>query len=183
LNADENQLAARAQAGDARAFEALIRREKVGLYAFVRRYVGDSDQAYDLLQESLVAAWRALKRYDPERPFGAWLRRIALNKCHDHSRRARVRRLMLAAFSLEPRSRSPQGPPAPDPREERLARLDAAIARLPAVYRDPLLLTTAGGLSHVAAAGVLGLSAKAVEMRLYRARRRLAELLEDMPEG
>ncbi len=183
MSEGENGLAARAQAGDARAFDALISQEKAGLYSFVRRYVGDSDQAYDVLQDSFVSAWRALKRYDPQRPFGAWLRRIALNKCRDHSRRQRVRRLALSAFTLEPGGFLQEAEAALDDRERRLAQLDAAIARLPELYRDPLLLTTAGGLSHEAAAGVLGVSAKAVEMRLYRARRRLAELLPYKAEG
>ncbi len=176
-------LAIRAQVGDAQAFDALVRREKAGLYTFVRRYVGDPDQAYDILQDTFVSAWRALRRYDPARPFGIWLRRIALNKCRDFGRRARVRRLALAAFSLEP-TRGPTEPVEPrGDAEERLVRLDRAIARLPGLYRDPLLLTTAGGLSHEAAAAVLRVSPKAVEMRLYRARRRLAEILQDGAEG
>lgn len=168
-------LAAAAASGERRAFEALMRREKAGLYAFVRRYVRDPDEAYDVLQEAFVAAWRAMGRYDPRRPIGVWLRAIALNKCRDHGRRALVRRLMQGRLAAEP-------PPAPpdDAREARLARLDRAVARLPAGERDLILLTTAGGLGHEAAGQVLGLSAKAVEMRLYRARRRLAGILEGM---
>jgi RNA polymerase sigma-70 factor (ECF subfamily) len=183
MSEDEDSLAARARAGDAQAFDALVRREKAALYNFVRRYVGNPDQAYDILQDTFVAAWRALGRYDAARPFGVWLRRIALNKCRDHGRRIRVRRLALAAFALEPQQRPAQAPPPRDGREDRLARLDRAIARLPTLYKDPLLLTTAGGLSHEAAASVLGVSAKAVEMRLYRARQRLAEILQDDAEG
>ncbi len=183
MSKDENLLAVRAQAGDARAFDALVAREKAGLYSFVRRYVGDPDHAYDIVQDTFVAAWRALRRYDPARPFGVWLRRIALNKCRDFSRRARVRRLAMAAFAVEPSRPSLEANAGVTGQEELLARLDRAIARLPALYKDPLLLTTAGGLSHEAAAGVLGVSAKAVEMRLYRARRRLAEILQADGEG
>lgn len=170
-------LAAAARNGDRGAFEALIRREKAGLYAFVRRYVGDADDAYDVVQDAFVAAWRALGRYDPARSFPVWLRAIALNKCRDHGRRAKVRRLLTTAFASEP--------PIPVARENEpdLVRLDAAIARLPALYKDPLLLTTAGGLSTAEAAQALRTSPKAVEMRLYRARRQLAEWLAETPEG
>ena len=178
MSGDEDSLAARARVGDAQAFDALVRREKAALYSFVRRYVGDPDQAYDILQDTFVAAWRALGRYDAARPFGVWLRRIALNKCRDHGRRLRVRRLALAAFALEPQQRITPPASAGEGYDERLARLDRAIARLPALYKDPLLLTTAGGLTHEAAASVMGISAKAVEMRLYRARQRLSEILQ-----
>jgi RNA polymerase sigma factor (sigma-70 family) len=183
VTGDDDPLAVRAQTGDAQAFDALMRREKAGLYTFVRRYVGDPDQAYDILQDTFVSAWRARTRYDPTRPVGVWLRRIALNKCRDFSRRARVRRLALAAFAVEPTRGPLEAASARGGAEERLARLDRAIARLPGLYRDPLLLTTTGGLTHEAAAAVLGVSPKAVEMRLYRARRRLAEILQDDGEG
>jgi RNA polymerase sigma-70 factor (ECF subfamily) len=63
-----------------------MRRHKGWLYQFIRRYVADRDDAYDVLQESFVSAWSALSRFDPERPFEAWLRRIALNKCRDRAR-------------------------------------------------------------------------------------------------
>ena len=180
MSAVAEYVAARAGGGDRAAFEALIRSEKAGLYAFVRRYVGDRDDAYDVVQESFVAAWRAIGRYDPSRRFGVWLRAIALNKCRDHGRRALVRRLAHGAFAAEQAHLPASEFDAEG--EGRLARLDRAVARLPPMYKEPLLLTTAGGLSHEEAAGVLGVSAKAVEMRLYRARRRLAELI-DRPDA
>ena len=173
-------LAVAARNGDRGAFEALIRREKAGLYGFVRRYVGDADDAYDVVQEAFVAAWRALGRYAPARPFPVWLRAIALNKCRDQGRRARVRRLVMGTFASEPKA-----PAKPDDNRD-LARLDAAIAGLPALYKDPLLLTTVGGLSTAEAAEAaeaLRTSAKAIEMRLYRCRRLLAKLLVEPPGG
>ena len=47
-----------------------MRRHKAWLYQVIRRYIADRDDAYDILQESFVATWGALARYDPERPFG-----------------------------------------------------------------------------------------------------------------
>jgi RNA polymerase sigma factor (sigma-70 family) len=172
-----DRLAVAAKGGDRAAFNALIRREKAGLYAFVRRYVGDPDDAYDVVQDAFVAAWRSMGRYDPNRAFGVWLRTIALNKCRDHGRRAKVRRLVLSAFAAEPKA------PARADDNPGLARLDAAIAQLPALYKDPLLLTTAGGLSTAEAAMALQTSPKAIEMRLYRARQCLGELMAKIPEG
>ncbi len=178
----EDSVGAQAKAGDKAAFEALVRREKSGLYSFVRRYVGDPDEAYDIVQDSFIAAWRSIHRYDPARPFGVWLRTIALNKCRDHGRRAAVRRALARAFAVET-------PPPSEPVEggrrmdEQLRRLDLAIASLPAIYKEPLLLTTAGGLSQAEAAKALKTSVKGVEMRLRRARTKLAEMLAESAEG
>ena len=186
MNADTDpsdaDLAARAVAGDERAFTLLMRRHKDLLYRFVRRYVGDSDEAYDVLQESFTAAWGALKRYDPSRPFAAWLRSIALNKCRDWSRRRVVRRWLTrsdpldspAGLAIVDGGRSPEG--AASDREV-LARLDRAVASLPKGLKEPLILTALEELSHEEAGRILGLSAKAIEVRVYRARRALAERL------
>jgi len=80
---EDGALARRAARGDERAFSTLMRRHKGALHAFARRHVGDSEAAHEVVQESFVAAWKALDRYDPTRPFGAWMRAIVLNKCRD----------------------------------------------------------------------------------------------------
>ncbi len=168
-------LAARAARGDRAAFEHLVRRHKSSLYRFTRRYVGDADDAYDVVQDSFVAAWLALGRFDPRRPFGTWLKTIALNKCRDLGRRARTRRLFLRALAVAPVDRASS--PPDEPPNDREVRLDRAIASLPVVYKEPLLLTTVGGLSQYEASRILGVSPKAVEMRLRRARLKLMQHL------
>lgn len=181
----DEHLAGRAGAGDQAAFELLVRRHKAGLYGFCRRYVGDPDDAYDVLQDAFAAAWTGLGRYDARRPFAAWLRTIALNKCRDFGRRRSVRRLFLAAFAREETLRtSPSAFSASiDPRDERMERLEREIAALPTAYKEALLLTTLGGLSHQDAAAELGVTVKAIEMRVYRAKRQLAGRLgaDDLP--
>ena len=170
-------LAAKAARGDRAAFEGLVRRHKSGLYRFIRRYVGDADDAYDVVQDSFVAAWRALGRFDQARQFGTWLKAIALNKCRDFGRRARTRRLFLRALAAAPVDRALS--PLDQPPDDREVRLDRAIASLPVVYKEPLLLTTVGGLSQHEAGRILGVSPKAVEMRLRRARRKLMQHLRE----
>ena len=61
---------------------------------------------------------------------------------------------------------------------ETLARLEAALQRLPGHLREPLVLTSLQGLSQKEAADVLGVTAKVVEMRAYRARKQLAAMLD-----
>jgi RNA polymerase sigma-70 factor (ECF subfamily) len=175
-------LVRRARRGEQRAFSLLLGRHKHWLYRFVRRYVGDSEEAYDVLQEAFVAAMSNLARYNDRRPFEAWLRRIALNKCRDRARREAVRR----AFGL-----SRRGPEETEAvadtaaiadqalaTDHAMKALDRAIAALPAALKEPLVLTVLEGLTHRDAAVLLKLSAKAVEVRVYRAKKQLAEALD-----
>ncbi len=174
------QLVACARGGDDAAFACLASRHKTWLFRFVRRYVGNDPDAYDLLQDSMLSAWLALERYDPAYPFESWLRQIALNKCRDWSRRSVVRRVLdcLGAEieSLPAPARDSQ-PEATCLVDETLLRLDRAISALPRGLREPFLLSAFEGLSHRETGELLGLSGKAVETRVYRARQQLQKVL------
>lgn len=159
------------------AFAALMRRHKRSLYRLVVAQTGDADEALDLVQESFVAAHGALARYDPARSLRAWLARIAINKCRDWHRRRQVRRFLTRVLPIEAGERIAD--PAADAEAQAIGRDDLAqtlarIARLPAALREPLLLCGVDDLSHAEAAEALGISAKAVELRIRRARAALA---------
>ena len=171
-------LAARAVKGDRSAFNRIVQRHQEPLYRFIRRYVGDADEAYDLLQDTFVSAWQALGRYDPTRPAATWLRRIALNKCRDWGRRRTVRRFFYGAVSLEAADVASVTSVEDSADEAAMVRLDRAIALLPSQLKEPLLLTAFEGLSQEDAGQALGITAKAVETRVYRARKLLAEALD-----
>jgi RNA polymerase sigma factor CnrH len=175
------ELVRRSLDGDDAAFTLLAGRHKAWLFRFIRRYVGNDDEALDLLQDSLVSTWQALHRYDPGRPFAAWVRQIALNKCRDWTRRNVIRRIVqyvsgdLDLVAGEPRRSNPELLLSAD---EALQRLDHAIAALPTGLREPLILTVFEGLSQRETALQLKMSEKAVEVRIYRARQRLAKVIE-----
>jgi RNA polymerase sigma-70 factor (ECF subfamily) len=171
-------LIARARAGERGAVADLIARHKHWLYRFIRRYVGDADDAQDVLQESFVAAVMNLARYDAGRPFDIWLRRIALNKCRDRARRMAVRRAIgLERAHADALEDIVDLAPTADlslQSAQALRALDQAIAALPKALKEPLVLTVLEGLSHKEAGALLGLSVKAIEVRVYRAKRHLA---------
>jgi RNA polymerase sigma-70 factor (ECF subfamily) len=176
-------LVALARDGEDRAFAELLSRHKPALYGFVRRYVSDADAAVDVVQDTFISAWRALARYDARRPFPVWLRAIALNKCRDRGRRLTVRRLILGDRD----DLSPEALAQPDPEPygeaklapvERRAMFQKAINQLPSKLKEPLLLTYFDDLTHQEAADLLGVTVKTIETRVYRARQRLAELLD-----
>lgn len=181
--ASDADLAGRAATGDEHAFAMLVRRHKEPLYRLLRRYVGDRDEAYEAAHEAFIAAWAKMDSYDPTRPFGAWLRAIAINKARDRGRRMAFRRVF---FGAKPLDDLPQAMARPDPataaddaaaEREDMATLDRAIAALPDSLKAPLLLTAFEGLSQQEAGDTLGVSAKAVETRVARARKLLAERL------
>lgn len=176
-------LATRAAEGDERAFTALVQRHKEPLYRLLRRYTGDADQAYEAAHEAFIAAWSAIRRYDPQRPFLAWLRTIAINKARDRGRRLAVRRLLFGAGGLEHGGALAEPDPAAPADEavierQDMARLDRAIARLSPPLKAAILLTAFEGLSQQEAGEILGVSVKTVETRVYRARKILARTLD-----
>lgn len=153
---------------------------KFDLHRFVTRYVGEPEEALDLVQDTYAAAWLSIGGYDPTRSFGAWLRAIALNKCRDWSRKRRVRRFVRGVIGLDSPEAQAVGDPAPGPDavaddRHRIRRLQAALARLPDSQRAPLLFAVLEGRSHAEIGEIMNLSVKAVELRIARARKALAE--------
>ncbi len=176
----DGELAVAARAGNETSFSLLMHRHKNWLYRFIRRYVSDSDDAYDVLQDSFVSAWSALQRYDAERSFEAWLRRIALNKCRDSARRNAVRHAAMRIFSATGLSPCESATPVPDAThasDRALKNLEAAVANLPRQLKEPLVLAMLEGLSHREVSEILGINTKAVETRVYRAKKKLAAVL------
>lgn len=182
----EQSIEVRAAGGDRASFTALMAATKGDLHRFIRRYVGDEDEAHDLLQETYVAAWLAVRRYDPTRPFDVWLRSIALNKCRDWSRRRAVRRVVRGVMGLDAPEAIAVGDHAPMPEarlddQRRIKDLQRALSDLPGVLKAPLLLATIEGRSHAEIASILRITPKAVETRISRARKKLAEVLAWTP--
>jgi RNA polymerase sigma factor (sigma-70 family) len=180
--APDSALACLAAAGDHRAFGALVTRHKDALYRLLRRYLGDSEEAYEAVHEAFIAAWGALKRYDPQRPFDAWLRTIAINKARDRGRRRAIRRLIFGDRGLDDEALA-----IPDPalssqeslvHDQQAQQLDVAIRALPAPLKEALLLTAFEGYSQQEAGQILGVSVKTIETRAHRARKLLAERLD-----
>ena len=178
----DGELAGLALGGRQAAYRALMDRHRAAAFRLARHYCGNNDAALDVTQASFIAAFAALKRYDGTRPFAHWLARIVINKAHDWARRRKVRQFFSFALPLgEARSIAETAPDAErqvSDREE-LERTMTAIAELPARLKDVLVLRAIEGLSQAEVAGLLGVSEKAVETRLHRARTKLTEILRD----
>jgi RNA polymerase sigma factor CnrH len=179
--ASDALLARDALAGDQSAYAGLMRRHREAVFRLARLHCRDDGEALDLTQETFIAAFAALRRFDPQRSFRAWLLRIALNKCRDWSRRRKVRRLLVFASPIE--EAATLADPGPDPEaalqsDIALEHIHREVQALPARLREPLILCAIEGMSQDEAALLLGVSRKTIETRIYRARQKLSALLE-----
>lgn len=175
-----------ALAHDAQAARALVERHRDAIYRLARTASGDADEAFDITQDTFVAAFGALSRYDPARPFRGWIAAIALNKCRDRARRRAVRRFL--GLPLPDNAADWVADDAPSPETQAASRDELvvtarAIADLPSTLKDVLILRTVEGMSQQETAQALGISAKAVETRLYRARQKLSEMVRGEPRS
>lgn len=176
----EAEWVAHARAGDRGAFDRLIARHAPRLLSLASRLLGPSADADQAVQDALASAWLALRRFDPHRPFGPWLTTITLNKCRDLMRRRRFERWLSIEADPGRIEVADERPSQEQQLADRrlLERLKREIARLPSRLKEPFVLVTFDDRSQGEAAEILGISRKAVELRVRRARSLLRERLE-----
>ena len=178
----DRELAALAGTGRDEIYRELLARYKAPVFRLIRHHVGDADEAMDLSQETFVAAFAAIERYDGDRPFRIWISRIALNKCRDWARRRAVRSFFTRALPLENAFDVAIDGPAPDVEASdraELARVRKAMSGLPHNLREVMVLRGVEELSQSETADLLKVSEKTVETRLYRARTKLRAILDE----
>ncbi|MDX3911808.1 MAG: RNA polymerase sigma factor, partial [Sphingobium sp.] len=110
----DGELAALALAGRQSAYGELMLRHRESVYRLVRGHIGDAEAALDVTQQSFIAAFAALGRYDGTRPFRVWMSRIVINKCHDWRRRRAVRNFFSHALALGEAEHVVDEAPLPD---------------------------------------------------------------------
>ena len=160
----------RCQVGDPAAFADLVARHQVRLGGYLRALLGHDAAAADALQDVWLAVWRGLPDLRDPDAFVAWALRIARDRAFRELRRRGVP-------TVPADDRLPAGDPpefTPDDAEE----VRAAVARLPAAYRDVLLLRYAEGLSYDQIAAVAGVPVGTVRSRLFTAKSLARDILQ-----
>lgn len=168
----------RAQQGDARAFDALVRQFQNPAVAYARTLLRDPAAAEDAAQEAFVQAWRDLPRLTEAAAFGAWLRRIVFKFCDRVRRTARPTLPLAEALPLP----DDQEPGWVVERADEAARVRAAIGALPCSLREATLLYYLTGHDIKEIAAFLALPPSTVKNRLHAARKRLRKELWTMAE-
>jgi RNA polymerase sigma-70 factor (ECF subfamily) len=184
---DENLLA-RLRDGERDVFAPLVRRYERELFGYLRRYLGDDDLADDVFQNTFVQVFLKIKQYEPGRPARPWLYAIATNQAIDALRR-RNRRLADRPADIvsapdedgEPRPlfellpAPGETPPDAADRAEQREQVRAAVAKLPELLRQAVLLVYFQGLKYQDAAEVMGIPVGTVKSRLHAALTKLTE--------
>lgn len=184
----DGALVGQALAGDERAFETLVQRYDASLYHCIYRYLGDYDQACDVLQHVWLQLYRSLPTLHTGAPLGPWLLRVARNCCLDELRK-RHRRCVVCFSDLEGKTDEeeptllatiPDPYPSPEEiavRHERQDELTQAMQALPPRLRAVVLLRHAGQMSFAEIGRALKISTTTAKASFYRARPKLAAKL------
>ena len=166
--------------GHCESFNPLIERYKLPLYRVMYRMVLNRDDAEDLVEEAFIKAYRSIRRFDTNRPFYAWLRRIAVNNAINFLKKER-RNLTEPLEFVEQRLSNGRNDPVAMTRQKMMKeRINQAMTRLPKEFRIILSLKVEKDLSYDEISKVLGIPKGTVMSRLARARRRLKQIFVEM---
>jgi RNA polymerase sigma-70 factor (ECF subfamily) len=181
MDTPESELIRRACDGDMVAFERLTGAHADRLYAVVLRLVGDRREAEDVVQETLLRAWRGLARFQGRSMYFTWLYRIAVNEANRALEKRSRRGPSIPIDDQELQLPAPphEGPPGRAEQQELRRALDRAIAELAPVYRTALVLRDVEGLSTREAAEIVDIGEAAFKSRLHQARLKVRAMLGD----
>lgn len=172
----DEELIVKVGQGDIRAFETLVSRHQKSALRAAIRFVSDRQEAEDLAQEAFLTIFRKAQQYEPKASFKTWFFTILLNLC----RNAVKKKKPVYFDTLPPEIVETAGSEDPtdqfDRRQIQQALADA-IAKLPENQRAAFILCHYENFSYAEAAKTMGVSVKAVESLLVRAKRNLREEL------
>ena len=175
----QDELVAAARDGDQKAFEELVRQTHVATYTLAYRLTGNEEDARDVVQETYLRAWKAIRRFRGDAQFSTWLYRITANTASSMTQKRSRNR----ADSLDDQGsevvddRTFANPEASSEASALHQRLSEAVAELPPKLRTIVVLKDVYDLPHEAIAEELGISVAAAKVRLHRARKRLRDVL------
>lgn len=169
----------RAAAPDGEAFAAALAAELPRLVGLANRLVRDPDQAEDCAQETIIGAWRRRDQLREPQAITAWLRRSLVNRVIDRSR-AHHEELDIEAVEADGHDdRYSVAPERVLERAELRDELEDGLARLPVIYRVPVLLHDAVGWTSAEIATAMSTGLPATKQRLRRGRMMLVSALAE----
>jgi len=173
MTSDE-ELVARATAGDQDAFAQLVTRWERPIYALAYRTLRREEEARDVVQDAFLRAYRGLKGFKGEAKFSSWLYRITLNLCRDWMRKERRAPVAQVPEGTDPLDLADQQAAPTESVEDLVARremsaaVQLAMAELPEEQRTAIMLKEYHGLTFQEIAEMLDCPLSTVKTRLYQ---------------
>jgi RNA polymerase sigma-70 factor (ECF subfamily) len=184
---DDAGLVRRCVGGDRDAFGKLVDRYSARIFGYVSRSVSNFDEAQDVAQEVFIRAFRSLSKFDGRASFATWLFKIAANLCIDKSRKRKGEpRIMPLLDEIAETDR--QIDTRWDPESLAIAgemerAVETCVGRMSDKLRSVLLLHDQQFFGYEEIAEILGVPVGTVKSRLYLARARIQETIEEYTNG
>jgi len=180
---NEAEIVARAQAGDAGAFEQLVVEHQAYVYHLAYRVLGNEQEAEDTAQEAFVRAWQSLPKFRAQARFSTWLYRIVTNLCYNRIPKLRRELSAIGEDEIADTADLRNGLPHEGLEDaERRAWLHRQIDTLPECYRMLLSLRYQRNLPYEEIASITSLPMGTVKTGLFRAKERLRSALSTYEE-
>ena len=176
----ERDLLLSAQKGDHQAFASIVQSYQRPVYNLCYRMLGNQQEAEDATQETFIRAYTHLDRFNPDRKFLNWVLTIASNHCVDRLRKRRITTTSLENDAAVERIPMPESidPHHRAEHRESSDQIQKWLNQLAPDYRTPIILLYWYGYTYEEIAASMGLSLSAVKSRLHRARKQLAQLIQ-----
>lgn len=168
-----DELIMRCKQGDSSAYTSVYHIFSKEIYNTIYRLVNETTEAEDLLQETFMAVFNGIDRFDITGSFRAWIKRIAINKAISRLRKRKIRFAELDTSHLKANEETVDEQAF----EFRVAEVNRAIEALPDSYRTIVQLHIFENIPHVEIAVLLGLEPNNVRIQYHRARQRILKAL------
>jgi RNA polymerase sigma-70 factor (ECF subfamily) len=163
--------------GHTEAYSLLVERYQQAVFGVCYRMFGERRDAEDMTQEALIRGYQRLDRFDSERPFGPWIRKVAFNLCLNKIKARKPEPFELDLARDRQAGRQEELPEPQIAALERAEQIRAALNELPAPFKAAIELRHFQHLDYQEMAEVLKLPLNTVKSHLFRARKQLAALL------
>jgi RNA polymerase sigma-70 factor (ECF subfamily) len=181
--AEAAELVARAKAGDAKAFDELVRKYRARVYSLALHLTGQASDADDITQDAFLKAYHKLPEFEGRSEFFTWIYRITLHRALNSKRDRKRRRTvplddprLVAAVEVD----SHGDPERAVQLRQRYRTLLEAFDQLTPLLQTTVVLTTLQGLSYKEAAVVLETTEGTIAWRIHEARRKMQGYLDSL---
>ena len=180
MSGKDLQLYKQAVEGDIQAFEELFSSNYTHIYNLCYRMMRNSQDAEDMLQETMLKAWRKLKSFKQSSSFSTWLHRIAANTCLDAIRQRKNNKTSLEEMNEYGKELTDEDSVSFDERSVQRQVIEEALASLKERDRIIIILRDVQGYSYEEMSQILECPMGTVRSRLSRARQSMVKILNEM---